>query len=236
MTFPAYRRALAAFAALGSVLALTLVVLVPASAQAAPACTPGYPSSVSTTTSLRLARNVGTYGSANTAFIRVSSGAGTPGGRVGLRVGSYYRSLVLSGGSAAANLPRNLPARHTYVVSASYQGRGCFRPSSDSAFYTVYRSRSSISGLHARSSHGHHARVTGRVTASNGGAATGTVAVRLYFQGHLKKSTSVALHRGRFGASFSGVRSRGVWQARATFSPSGNSSGDSASTSFRVRR
>jgi hypothetical protein len=234
----AFHRPLAALAALGTLLALTLVVLIPASAQAAaPGCTPGYPSSVATFTNVDLRRHVGIYGSYNVASITVRSDAGTPGGRVALRVGHYYYNLGLRGGHASHALPRSLPARHTYLVKAMYRGHGCYKASSGSTHYTVTRAGTHVRGLSARNiRRGGHPHVSGVVRTNSGVRATGRVSVKLYYHRHLQKRTTVTLHRGGFYAHFGKVYKTGTWTAKATMLSSNNFAGSSASTHFRVRR
>lgn len=236
MIVHAYQRALAAIAALGSVLALTLVVLVPSSATAAPTCQPGYPATAATTTSLSL-RSVGFYGGRNVASVRVRSNAGRPGGSVTISGRGFSYTVALHGGRASHSLPRYLPARHTYRVTARYPGRGCFKASSASKSYTVFRAFTSIRGLTAAAGvRGRHPYVSGRVVTSNHATAVGTVSLRIYHHGRYVQSRTATLHHGRFAASFSRVYALGKWTARATLHSSGNYRGSSASTGFRVRR
>jgi hypothetical protein len=234
MIISAYQRALAALAAFGSVLALTLVAVAPAAEAAPKGCTGGgYPSSIQTSTSLRLARNFGSYGQRNVAHISVSSAAGRPGGTVTLAVNGNAYALALHGGQASQSLPSNLAASHTYGVTATYPGQGCYAPSSSSTSYTVFPGESRTHGLSARSiRRGGHPRVTGRVSTATGARAKGRVSVKLYYHGDLKKSGSATLHGGRFSASFGRVTQVGTWTVRVT-PLSGGSSDD---TSFRVSR
>jgi hypothetical protein len=230
------QRILAPVVALGSLLAVSLVVLVPSAAQAAPKCQPGYPSRITTHTVVRLVRNVGQYGDRNTATVRVTSGSGTPGGRVTLRVAGRASSLALHGGVARSSLPRNLAAGHTYRVSATYPGFGCYKGSSGSTYYTVRRAGAHIRGLHARDiRRGGHPFVSGRVVTSSGATAGGRVVVRLY-HGGLRRTATASVHHGRFAVRFGRVYGTGRWVARATKPPTANFAGSSASDTFRVRR
>lgn len=236
MFLHAYQRALAAIAALSSILALTLVVLVSSSATAAPGCRPGYPATVATTTSLSL-RSVGFYGGRNVASVRVRSNAGRPGGTVTISGRGFRYTVTLHGGRASHALPRYLPARHTYRVTARYPGRGCFKASSASKSYTVYRAFTRIRGLTAAAGvRGRHPYVSGRVVTSNHATAIGTVSLRIYHHRHFVQSRTATLRHGRFSASFSRVYALGRWTAVAIRHSSANYSGSRASTSFRVRR
>jgi hypothetical protein len=229
------QRLLASLVALGSLLAVTLVVLVPSAAQAAPRCQPGYPASVATHTAVHLTRNIGRYGGPNTATVRVTSDAGAPFGRVTLRVAGRAFSLVLHGGAARARIPRNLAAGHTYPVTATYPGYGCYKGSAGATYYTVLRAGAHIAGLHARNiRRGGHPFVSGRVVTTSGVTATGRVWVRLY-HGGLRSTATAFLHRGRFAVRFGAVSSRGVWVARATKPPTHNFGRSTASDTFRVR-
>jgi hypothetical protein len=225
MVSTAAQRLLASLVALGSLLAVTLVVLVPSAAQAAPRCQPGYPASVATHTGVSLARNIGRYGGPNTATV----------GRVTLRVAGRAFSLVLHGGTARARLPRNLAAGHTYPVTATYPGYGCYKGSAGATYYTVLRAGAHITGLQARNIRsGGHPFVSGRVVTTSGVTATGRVWVRLY-HGGLRRTATAYLHRGRFAVRFGAVSSRGVWVARATKPPTDNFGRSTASDKFRVR-
>jgi hypothetical protein len=229
------RHAIAVVAAAGSVASLGLV-FAPTEATAAPACEPGYPASVITTTGLSLSRSIGTYGDRNTARIRVASGVGAPDGRVTISGSGFSYALTLHGGRASHALPLNLPGGATYRVTARYAGQGCFRPSSASKSYTVFAARTHIRGLHAGNvRRAHHPFVTGRVTTSNHAPGTGSVRVRISFHGDRAQQRTITLHRGRFSATFGRVYTRGSWTATAVKSPSRSYSGSSASTGFRVR-
>lgn len=117
------------------------LVLVPSAASLAPqfatvAC--DYPDSVATSTDITLDKTAAPYGSTNTATVQVSSGAGTPEGKVKIRVkGVQTWTHTLSNGRASQSLPRTLDAGETYTVRGIYNGQCDWRGSSDSAFYTV---------------------------------------------------------------------------------------------------
>jgi hypothetical protein len=235
MVRTAHQRLLVAAAALGSVLALVLVVLTPAVAEAAHRkCHGGYPSHVATTTGLRLARSIGSYGDRNDADITVSSTADRPTGSVTLTVAGSSYSLHLHHGHASHSLPRTLSASHTYTVTASYHGRRCFQSSSASAYYTVVAAETTVSSLQARSSHhGHHAQVEGRVSIEHG-EAVGDVFLQLYFDGAVQDSTIASLDDGRFEATFTDVTHRGTWTVVATVMANDNLASSTASTTFVV--
>ncbi len=235
MVSTALRRLIASVAALGMLLGLALVALVPSSAQAA-TCNPSYPASVATRTSVDLVRNVGVYGDRNTATVRVGSDAGVPGGRVNVRVAGNTYTLTLSGGVAQHSIPSDLDARHTYAVTASYLGEGCYAASSDSASYTVMRSGVRIVAFNARSIHrGGRPYVSGRVVTTSRVTATGRVTVRIYLHG-LRKTETVRLRAGRFAVRFDRVYRVGGWTARAALPASDNFGGDTAADRFSVRR
>ena len=227
------RRATSAVAALGTLLALVLVGLTSTSASAASDCQPGYPASVATYTTVRVPPLVSSR-TRVTASVTVTSGAGKPSGKVHLSVSGRSYNLTLHNGRARQSLGR-FAGGHTYTVSASYGGSGCWKPSSDTASLTVMRrggdSQAHFSRLTARSFHaGGHPRVRGRIVKASGKNATGRVRVRVSFHGHVRYAKTVGLHRGRFRVTFPRVRQAGVWTASAT------GGGASASTTFRVRR
>ncbi len=237
MVSTAFQRLVATIAALGTLLGLALVALVPSAAQAA-TCNPGYPASVATTTSARLVRNVGSYGDRNTLTVRVRSDAGVPGGRVNLRIsngGGFYR-LYLHGGVARRSLPRGLDARTTYTLTATYLGQGCYAGSSDSTSYTVKRVGVRIVALRASNiRRGGRPFVRARVITRSRTTAYGRVTVRLYHRG-LRKVETVRLRGGHFGIRFNPVYRVGTWTARAYLPASRNFGGDVAGVRFRVRR
>lgn len=238
MLLLAYRRALAAVAALGSVLALALVVLSPTSAAAAPAqdCDPDYPASVSTTTSLNLSSNFVRYPGRVVAFVQVASGAGTPTGTVTLSAGgSSFQLKLRRSGFASKPLPR-LAADRTYSVTASYSGGGCYAGSSDSTSLTVFAAGTSVVSLDARDIRsGQRPRVTGRVTTDTDDDVSGTVTVTISHDGESRERT-VELEDGRFSATFGSVDDRGTWTATVTVPDTDDYDGSSASTTFEVRR
>jgi hypothetical protein len=99
-----------------------------------------YPDTVATSTDLRLDYTVAPYGTQNVANVTVDSAVGTPEGEVAIRlIGQTRWVLTLQDGEATQALPRNLKARQTYEVRARYLGECDWRPSSDSAFYTVQK-------------------------------------------------------------------------------------------------
>jgi LPXTG-motif cell wall-anchored protein len=126
-------KAIATFAVVGG-LALTQLGVAPA-AVASP-----YPPDAVTTTDLRLEKNRMRAGESNTAYVRVTSGAGTPQGRVTFQVSGYQpvtRPLV--NGEASYELPGDLKGGRTYQVTARYNGQPAYKPSRDSERLTVYR-------------------------------------------------------------------------------------------------
>jgi hypothetical protein len=132
------RRLLVILTALVTAFGLLVVVLGTPAADARPKrCHRGYPAAVTTRTTVDLVKRVGEYGDRNAALVRVRSDAGVPSGEVTLSVAGRSRTLALRGGVARAELPRFLPASHTYAVTADYAGGRCFRGSSGTAYYTV---------------------------------------------------------------------------------------------------
>ncbi len=122
------------------------LVLVPLAAVSSPqfvtvAC--DYPDSVATSTDIRLTTVAAPYGTQNTATVQVTSGTGTPQGKVRVRVigkSSWLLTLDASG-RATKPLPRTLDARATYRVKAAYKGDCDWRDSDDTINYTVKRAR-----------------------------------------------------------------------------------------------
>ncbi len=229
------RRVLVASATAAGALSVSLVAM-PASAVPTVTCSPDYPDQVVTTTSLSLGTPVGRFGYYNHAYVEVSSGAGTPGGTVQLRVDDDVYTLKLKGGTAKHPLPRTLSAQTTHTVTASYAGAGCYKASSDSESYTVYRAIASVRGLDAddiRS--GHRPSVSGHVTTDTGVTPGGTIEVGLYRNGDLKRSTTTRLDDGAFDVDFGRVYRKGVWTAQAKVQGNSNHFGDTKRTSFRVR-
>jgi hypothetical protein len=237
MVSTARQRLVATAAALGTLLGLAVIVLIPSAAEAV-TCQPGYPASVATTTDVRLVHNVGEYGDSNTATVRVGSDAGVPDGRVNLRIsdGGGFFALNLDDGVARRSLPENLDARTTYTVTATYLGEGCYAGSSDSTSYTVQRAGTRIVGFSADNiRRGGRPFVDGRVVSTSGADVGGRVTVRLYFRG-LRETESDRLDgRGRFSIRFDRVFRVGLWTARATLPASDNFGGDTAGDTFRVR-
>ena len=101
-----------------------------------------YHGKVVTRTHLKLAKSVGKKGQRNWAFIRVTSGAGKPSGRIILLVnGKVYGTAVVRNGVARLPFGKNLPAGKTYRVTAVFAGSGKFKDSSDTAYYTVVKKK-----------------------------------------------------------------------------------------------
>jgi hypothetical protein len=230
------RRTLAGTAATGVAVSLAVVGVGTPAASAAGQCNSGYPSSVSTSTSLTLAKTVGAYGETNRASVRVSSGAGTPTGRVTVTVGGASYSMALSGGRASHSLPRTLAAQRTHAVTARYTASSCYKGSSATKYYTVKRTSVAVRGVSARNIRkGGRPYVTGRVTTASGVTVGGQVTVRLYHAGHRRKTTTVSLRNGHFSAAFGKAYLRGTWTARATALSTSNHGSATGSDSFRVK-
>jgi hypothetical protein len=154
MPSTAVRRFLAVLAVLATALGLAVVLLAPSAAEAKPRrCHRGYPAVVTTQTTVDLVKSVGEYGDRNAARIKVRSDAGVPRGEVTVGVAGVVASLRLHGGVARWALPRYLPASHTYAVTATYTGRGCFGGSSGSAYYTVVPAHHHPHGHHGHGPH-----------------------------------------------------------------------------------
>lgn len=140
--------------AVGGVLAVAQVSG-PGLVTASPAITTvaDYPAGVVTNTDLQLDKSRVAAGESNTARVTVSSGAGAPKGTVTFKVGGHQKTVVLSSsGTASYTMPIDLQAGRTYKVTASFNGGGAWRPSSDSAYVTVAGKRggkSNSKGAHA---------------------------------------------------------------------------------------
>lgn len=122
-----------AAAVLASCAAAGLVLLVPASAQAA-GCP--YPAKSATATSASVSAAVVTRGHTDTVTVTVTSGAGTPSGTVALTVdGNSIGTLTLNNGSASASLPTGQVGTHTVV--ATFRGSCLFAGSQGTTAYRV---------------------------------------------------------------------------------------------------
>ena len=233
-------RTVAALTAIGTVSVLTVAGAASPAAAATVSWTAGYGAPVPTTASLTLARTVGQYGSVNVATVRVGSGVGAPtDGTVTVTVNGWSRSAGLNGGGLAQlQLPRTLAAQHTYTVTARYNGRERCQPSSATPkYYTVVKAGTDIRGLAAPDRRvGGRPSVTGRVTSYTGLTPAGTVQVRLFRSGHLKKSKTVSLRGGHFSASFGRISSVGTWTAKAVYVGTRNCRTATDADAFRVSR
>jgi LPXTG-motif cell wall-anchored protein len=120
-------------ATLIAVLGLALAGVVAPAAVASP-----YPAGAVTNAELTLEKNRVSPGEANTAYVRVTSDAGTPKGRVTFKVTGYQRVVVpLVDGEASYEMPRDLEAGKRYKVTARYNGTPVYRPSGDAEWVTV---------------------------------------------------------------------------------------------------
>jgi LPXTG-motif cell wall-anchored protein len=140
-------RLVAALAA-GGVLAIAqlsgpaTVASVPALEQVA-----DYPESVETTTDVRVDHPMMRPGQTNHARATVSSDNGTPKGTVTFKVSGHAPKVVtLRNGHASYTLPSDLAAGKTYTVTARYNGKGQYKPSSDETQVTVVKGGSGGSG------------------------------------------------------------------------------------------
>jgi LPXTG-motif cell wall-anchored protein len=122
-----------AVAALVAVVGLALAPLGASTATAQP-----YPPGAVTNAELTLEKNTVRPGEANTAYVRVTSDAGTPKGRVTFKVTGYQRVVVpLVDGEASYEMPRDMEAGKRYKVTARYNGTPVYRPSGDAEWVTV---------------------------------------------------------------------------------------------------
>ncbi|HEX6246577.1 MAG TPA: Ig-like domain-containing protein [Nocardioidaceae bacterium] len=122
-----------ALSLLGVIAAVVLVGSLPTAASASE-----YPPSVATNTDLRLEKSTVQPGESNTAYVRVTSGAGTPQGTVTFKVaGRPGQTVPLVNGEAVWELPTDLAPGRTYKVTARYNGAGQYRTSLDTAYVTV---------------------------------------------------------------------------------------------------
>jgi LPXTG-motif cell wall-anchored protein len=97
-----------------------------------------YPPGAVTNAELTLEKNTVRPGEANTAYVRVTSDAGTPRGRVTFKVTGYQPVVVpLVDGEASYEMPRDLEAGKRYKVTARYNGTPVYRPSNDTEWVTV---------------------------------------------------------------------------------------------------
>jgi LPXTG-motif cell wall-anchored protein len=120
-------------ATLVAVLGLTLAGVLAPAAVASP-----YPAGAVTNAELTLEKNRVSPGEANTAYVRVTSDAGTPKGRVTFKVTGYQAVVVpLVDGEASYEMPRDLEAGKRYKVTARYNGTPVYRPSNDAEWVTV---------------------------------------------------------------------------------------------------
>ncbi|HEX6877949.1 MAG TPA: hypothetical protein VF165_19975 [Nocardioidaceae bacterium] len=237
-------RSLAGATAIGSALTISLVAT-PAAVSSAPqvqtvACTE-YPSRAATNTSVSAQPSMAPYGTAAKAMATVTSGAGTPTGRVRFVLrdsdGSFIDSWVvgLSGGSASSPLPRGLPARHTYTINGKYlPGCSPFGKSHDSGSYSVYKARTATK-VNAPSIHrGDRARVNVAVSSSTL-TPTGRVRIRIVRNGNVIASSTLTLDSGRAFASFGKYRP-GLYTAKVGYLGTGNFRQSSGSDDFRIYR
>lgn len=231
-------RSVARIAALGTVLAAAQL-MAPAGNAAPVVAADKYPNSVATVTNLTLTRNVAQYGDRTRATVTVKpagSAAGTPPGRVTLRIsGVSVESSSLSGGRASFSLPRRLSAGKTYRLRASYTapGKSMYRNSGDSAFYTVNKGNTSASGRASRIRRGERPLVRADVTSAAGLTPNGRVRVSLSKNGNVKQSKTVSLQNGGRRVSFNSVGPRGRWSANVAYLGTSNFQRDSGG-SFRV--
>jgi LPXTG-motif cell wall-anchored protein len=120
-------------ATLVAVLGLALAPLGVSTAAASP-----YPAGAVTNTDLTLEKNTVSPGEANTAYVRVTSDAGTPEGRVTFKVtGHQAQTVPLVNGEASYEMPRDLEAGKRYRVTARYNGTPVYRPSNDAEWVKV---------------------------------------------------------------------------------------------------
>lgn len=106
-----------------------------------------YPASVVTNTELRLEKNRVRPGESNTAWVQVTSDAGTPRGNVTFKVSGHKAKTVrLEGGTASYSMPTDLKAGKTYKVTARYNGKRIWRPSKDTEYVEVRKTSDEVAG------------------------------------------------------------------------------------------
>lgn len=243
-------RSVAGATALGSALTISLVAT-PAVVTSAPdiqnvACTVQYPSSVSTSTGVSLAKKFAVYGARNSATASVARTDGsskTPGGSVRFILSKQGGSVIqrwtasLSGGQATVFLPRRLPARSAYSVTARYLPPGCtiYKPSSGSNGFSVFPG-TTATGVNAPNiRRGQIARARVTVTSDSPFTATGRVTVVLSRRGNQLASKTYTLDSGSVTASF-GRRRVGTYTVTAYYKGTNNYKQSQGADDFRVRR
>jgi LPXTG-motif cell wall-anchored protein len=120
-------------AAIVAVLGLALTQIGASTAVASP-----YPAGAVTNAELTLEKSTVRPGESNTAYVRVTSDAGTPKGRVTFKVTGHQSQVVpLVDGEASYEMPTDLQAGKRYKVTARYNGTPVYRPSNDAEWVTV---------------------------------------------------------------------------------------------------
>lgn len=187
-------RSVAGATAVGSVLAVSLIAT-PATVTSAPAirnvaedCNLQYPSSVATSTDLKLTRIAAQYGTQNVATVLVTrddAGSRKPVGRVRVSIGNAWsRTVRLVDGQASVDLPHTLNAGNTYTVRARYIPPSCsmFAASRDLASYTVFRARVRLAVNAPNVARGVRPRVNVLATSRTGVTVPGSVRVTILRQ------------------------------------------------------
>ncbi len=113
-----------------------------AGTQVAPAACSYQPENTTATT-LSLRKSIAMFGAHNRAFVRVTSGGGTPSGSVVIATRGRPGTRQLdANGRATTAINRKLRAGATYTIRASFDGDCTYGPSdSDTKFYTVVKAK-----------------------------------------------------------------------------------------------
>jgi len=237
-------RSVAGATALGSMLAVSLVAT-PAVVTSAPdirnvACSLQYPGSVSTNTTVATTRGVAGYGAATTATATVTrDDAGrNPRGTVRFVLrGAVNKTWTVRvrQGRASVTLPRTLPARNTYRVTAYYFPPSCsiFKRSDGTTYYTVYKAgtRTRVSAPNIR----RYQKPTANVVVRSTLTPRGKVRIVLVRKGNQVAAQTKRLRGGRTSATFRKVRP-GYYKMKVRYLGAKNFRPSSGADGFRVRR
>ena len=233
-------KSVASAAAVGA--ALTVAQLsAPATISASPeiqsvACG-DYPDTVTTHTNLVLSHAGGQYGTPWTATVRVSStSSAKPSGTVNVDIWGtrYSYGMRLHNGTASRSMPSDLEAGHTYKVTASYSPQCDFKASGDTARYTVKKA-GSTAHVSVRDIH-RGARPTASIAVRSTTRPTGKVKLTLVKNGDVRYRETASLKRGAVQVPCRNLHETGDWTAKVVYLGTRNFKGDTARTTFTVKR
>lgn len=232
-------RSMAGTAVFGTVLAGAALVAPVGTAIAPMDCKAQYQHSWVTHTDLSLKQRSGEFGTRNVAQVIVTSGVGTPTGRV--RITTTKRSWTVSldaNGYARHRMSRWLPPGD-YTVEAQYLP-GCSnfgRSHSPQAGYAVDRAHTRVVDLSASNiRRGRRPAVGLDVDSTTGVTPSGWVRVKLYHHNRVRRSRTLQLTNGHAFTRFGKVWARRSWQVTATYLGTHRFVRSENETSFWVRR